>query len=148
PDRGPARGAGAARRRVASEDGRAGRVDEQPIAAAPLFAYARSCVGGGARAGREGTIGHHGKSSLAARAAHRLHEPVLAVVFGRYDALGILDAVKRYVVRTEVEAIVRYHRAAVREVVSIGAGATWYRHSEEPTSTAHTTLGVIVAGEL
>jgi hypothetical protein len=32
--------------------------------------------------------------------------------------------------------------------VAIGAGATWYRESEEPTSTAHTTLGVIIAGEL
>ncbi|WP_459867683.1 CHAT domain-containing protein, partial [Endothiovibrio diazotrophicus] len=61
-------------------------------------------------------MGRQGKSSLAARIANRLaQEWTLSVVFGRYDAPAVLEAIRSAVGGEEVERIVRDYRTAVAE---------------------------------
>ena len=58
-------------------------------------------------------MGRQGKSSLAARIAHRLHQHTLVVLHGAYDAQTVLRAFDRFVRGDEVRAIVGRHEAPV-----------------------------------
>jgi tetratricopeptide (TPR) repeat protein len=63
-------------------------------------------------------LGRQGKSSLAARAANRLHHLFghrTAVVFGRYDAPSILAAIAEALPNQLVKEIVRRHEPLVRD---------------------------------
>jgi len=63
-------------------------------------------------------LGRQGKSSLAARAANRLHHLFghrTAVVFGRYDAPSILAAIAEALPNQPVKEIVRRHEPLVRD---------------------------------
>lgn len=60
-------------------------------------------------------LGRHGKSSLAARVAHRMPEHALALVFERYDARAVLDAIARAAGTREVQDCIDGWRDKVRE---------------------------------
>jgi hypothetical protein len=66
-------------------------------------------------------LGRQGKSSLAARVANRLSDHELVVVFGRYDAAAILDALQHQASTREVVALCTRERDEVRERPGCGA---------------------------
>jgi tetratricopeptide (TPR) repeat protein len=59
-------------------------------------------------------VGGHGKSSLAARVAHRLVDHAAVVVVDRFDAVAILDAIDRALLLQEVSDIIKERRDIVR----------------------------------
>ena len=74
------------------------------------------------RAHRGGVVihgmGRQGKSSLAARIAHRLSDHTLVVLHGQYDAATILEAFARFAGTAEVSEVVGRHREAVAKDAS------------------------------
>ena len=55
-------------------------------------------------------MGGNGKSSLAARVAHRLVDHTPVIVTDRFDAVSILDAIERAVMRQDVTDLIKAHR--------------------------------------
>jgi tetratricopeptide (TPR) repeat protein len=60
-------------------------------------------------------FGRQGKSSLAARAANRMTDHKLVVVYKHYDALSVLDAVEYFAGTQEVRELVEAGKARVRD---------------------------------
>ena len=115
-----------ARRRLAADHGHSEFLDRKnatvPVTSAREFVGRRRSLqhvlsalrpSGGARVVIHG-IGGHGKSSLAARVAHRLVDHTLVVVVERFDAVAILDAIERAVMRQDVRDFVKERREIVR----------------------------------
>jgi tetratricopeptide (TPR) repeat protein len=73
-------------------------------------------------------MGGHGKSSLAARVAHRLVDHTLVVVTGRFDVVSILEAIDCAVRRQDVTALVKEHRG---------------RADADPASFGHTLRAIL-----
>ncbi len=98
---------------------------EVPVAGRDEFVGRRRQLQAVLRAFREGAdvfsgvlvhgFGRQGKSSLAARVAHRMPDHKTAVVFGRYDAASILKAFDEAVPVPAVQRIVRESMASVVE---------------------------------
>ena len=97
---------GGSRRRLAADHGYKEFLDKRrqqsPVASREAFVGRRRELQTSLKVLREGSdagllihgLGRVGKSSLAARLAHRRPDLALAVVFGRYDALSVAEAIK------------------------------------------------------
>jgi tetratricopeptide (TPR) repeat protein len=60
-------------------------------------------------------VGRQGKSSLAARIAHRMPDHLPVVLHGRYDAASILDAIRHAFASPAVDRVVETHRDRIED---------------------------------
>ena len=123
---GPLCGGERARRRGSRHRGHKEFLDakaEVPVAGRDEFVGRRRQLQAVLRAFREGTdafagvlvhgFGRQGKSSLAARVAHRMPDHKTAVVYGKYDAASVLKAFDEAVPVPAVQQIVREYMGSV-----------------------------------